>query len=151
MAPPLEGRWGGRQLGPRPGRPPTWLSFPTRMGEPGNSPWGLLCHFHFSNPDKALGHHPGSPWGEGRPIYLINTSPGLWNLPSSHRGAQGGAFVTLITLGLLQHKALRNSFSTLINKSIKKMFDIISPEKGRKKKPALETPIISCCLVSDDR
>lgn len=76
-------------------------------------------------------------------------APGIFTLATAT--AHWGASVTLITSELLQHKALRNSFSTLINKSIKKMFDIISPENGRKKKHELETPIIFCCLVSDDR
>lgn len=109
------------------------------------------CVTSVSNPDKSFGPSPELPMGKRRPIYLINIPQSRWNLPSSHRGTQEGASMTLITLGLLQHKALRNSFSTLIHKSIKKMFDIISPENGRKKKHELETPIIFCCLVSDDR
>ena len=59
--------------------------------------------------------------------------------------------MTLIASGLLQHKPLSNSFSTFINKSIKKMFDIISPEDGQKEKRELETLIISFSLMSDGR
>lgn len=71
--------------------------------------------------------------------------------PAATAVAHQGASASLIISELLQHKALRNSFSTLINKSIKKMFDIISPENGRKRKHELETPIIFSCLVSNDR
>lgn len=155
MVPPLGGRWQGWGWG-RNWDPsladPTWLSFLTMILQDGGAreqPIGLV-----SFPFQILTKLWATTWvshGEGRPIYLINTSPCRWNLPSSHRGTQEGASVTLITSGLLQHEALRNSFSTLINKSIKKMFDIISPENRRKKKHELETPIIFCCLVSDDR
>ena len=59
--------------------------------------------------------------------------------------------MTLMVSGSLQHKPLSNSFSTLINKSIKKMFNIISPENGRKKKLELEMLTIFCHLISNGR
>lgn len=133
---------------------PTCVCFPVitlPVGQTGREqPVGLADLFCCKS-KQSFGPPPVLMMGKGRLIYLINTPLGAWNLSSSHSCHPRGSLSDPDSIWVAPTQTLSHSFSTLINKSIKKMFNIISPENRRKKRHELEASIIFCCLVSDDR